>query len=209
VEAAVERYYRTVQLSTARRERIRQTIKARLDAMAAVSEREIGRCHGELRSLEEQERKLLQKHYQDRISDTLYDEEQHRIAAERQAAEAIIERLSVQFDDIEETLDLALGLTNDIQAAYLKASPTVRRLFNQAIFERIEVENEDVAGVTLAEPFRDLLAADLLDKAGKPEVVEPPSDRSPGRAGQESLVAGSISGCGVGTAGFEPATSRV
>ena len=209
VEAAVERYYRKVQLSKARQRRIRQTIKARLDAMAAVSERETARCHGELRSLEEQERKLLQKHYADRISDSLYDEEQQRIAREREAAEAIILRLSVQFDDIEETLDLALGLTEDIQAAYLKASPTVRRLFNQAIFERIEVENEEVADVSLAEPFHDLLAADLLDKAGQPEVVEPPSDQSPGRAAPESLVAGSISGCGVGTAGFEPATSRV
>ena len=204
VEAAIERYYRNVQLSKARQQRIRAAIKARLDEMSAISEREVGRCTGELRTLEEQERKLLQKHYQDRISDKLYDEEQRRIAAEREAAEAIIARLSVQFDDIEETLDLALSLTDDIQAAYAKASPTVRRLFNQAIFEWIRVSDEDVDEVSLAEPFRDLLASDLLNGLNLPQ-----NDQTPGRVAQGSLVAGSITGEVVGAAGFEPATSRV
>jgi site-specific DNA recombinase len=183
----VERYYSTVQLSKARQQRIRAIIKARLDAMAAVSERETRRCHSQLRTLEEQERKLLQKHYEGRVSDKLYDEEQHRIAAERQAAEAIIERLSLQFDDIEKTLDLALGLTDDIQAAYMKALPTVRRLFNQAFFEWIKVRAEDVTDVALAEPFRDLLADDLLDELApvEDEKTTTPADR-------DSLVAGSI-----------------
>jgi site-specific DNA recombinase len=206
VEASVERYYRNVQLSKSRQRRIRAAIKARLDEMAAVSKRETRRCHGELRALEEQERKLLQKHYQDRISNKLYDEEQRRIAAEREAAEAIIARLSVHFDDIEETLDLALDLTDDIQAAYAKASPTVRRLFNQAIFEWIKVSSEEVSEVALAEPFRDLLAADLLEpvEAG---ASQPQSDQ-PQNLG-DFLVAGSISGVEVGRAGLEPATLRL
>ncbi len=206
VEASVERYYHTVQLSKDRQRRIRAAIKARLDEMAVVSKRETRRCHGELRALEEQERKLLQKHYQDRISDTLYDEEQQRIAAEREAAEAIIARLSVRFDDIEETLDLALDLTDDIQAAYAKASPTVRRLFNQAIFEWIKVSSEEVSEVSLTEPFRDLLAADLLEpvEAG---ASQPQSDQPQDRG--DFLVAGSISGVEVELAGLEPATSWV
>jgi site-specific DNA recombinase len=206
VEASVERYYRTVQLSKSRQRRIREAIKARLDEMAAVSEREVGRCHGELRALKEQERKLLQKHYQDRISDTLYDEEQQRIAAEREAAETIIARLSVRFGDIEETLDLALDLTDDIQAAYAKASPTVRRLFNQAIFEWIKISSEEISDVSLAEPFRDLLAADLLEPV-EARASQPQSDRPQDQG--DFLVAGSISGVEVGAAGFEPATSRV
>jgi DNA invertase Pin-like site-specific DNA recombinase len=201
VEAAVERYYRKVQLSKSRQRRVRAAIKARLDEMAAISERELARCNGELRTLDEQERTLLQKHYQGRVSDKLYDEEQRRIATEREAAEAIIARLSVQFGDIEETLDLALSLTDDIQAAYIKASPTVRRLFNQAIFEWIKISSEEVSEVELAEPFRDLLADDLLVVLEAPE-----NDQTPDPVGQGALVAGSISGCGVVPAGFEPAT---
>lgn len=95
-----------------------------------LSKQEASRCHTELRTLEEQERTLLHRRYEGRVSDKLYKEEQFRIAAEREAAEAILARLALRFDDIDETLDLALDLTNDIQAAYIKASPTIRRLLN-------------------------------------------------------------------------------
>lgn len=215
VEAAIERYYRRVQLSPSRQRRIRQTIRARLDEMAAAAEQELGRCHSALRALEEQERKLLQKHYQDRISDKLYDEEQHRIAIEREAAEVVIDRLSVRFDDLKETLDSALKLTDDVQAAYITASPTVRRLFNQAIFEWVRINDEEVAEARLAEPFRDLLAPDFLDvlRATGRELQAVPvgaeNDETPGRVGQGLFVAGSITGEMVEPAGLEPATSAL
>lgn len=203
VEAAIERYYRHVELSKAQQERVRQAIKAHLDDMAATSEREMSRCNAELLALEEQERKLLQKFYEDRISENLYNEEQRRIAVERESAEAILSRLTVQFSDIEETLDLALGLVDDIQAAYLQASPTVRRLFNQAIFEWIKVSKEEVSDAALAKPFRDLLSADLVDD------LAPVEEKTADQPDQDDLVAGSIRREVVGAAGFEPATSRV
>jgi site-specific DNA recombinase len=203
VEAAVERYYRTVQLSKSRQSRIRAAIRERLDEMASVSKQELERCNGELRSLDEQERTLLQKHYQGRVSDKLYDEEQVRIAREREAAEAIIERLLLQFDDIEQTLDLALDLTDDIQAAYGKAGPTVRRLFNQAIFEWIKIDNEEVSEAEFAEPFRDLLADDLLVELGPPEPDQVPDPVEP-----DHLVTGSINNCLARPTGFEPVTLR-
>ncbi len=173
--------------------------------MVALSKQEASRCHAELRTLEEQERTLLHRHYEGRVSDKLYKEEQFRIAGEREAAEAILARLSLRFDDIDETLDLALDLTNDLQAAYIKASPAIRRLLNGAIFEWIKIRTEDVADVALAEPFRDLLANDLLDEL---EAIERRA-KKPGQEGPASLVAGSMMGDLVGAAGFEPATSRV
>jgi site-specific DNA recombinase len=205
VEAAIERYYRNVQLSKARQQRIRQAIKARLDDMAALSKQEVSRCHTELQTLEEQERTLLHRHYEGRVSDKLYKEEQFRIAGEREATETILARLSLSFDEIEETLALALDLTNDIQAAYIKASPTIRRLLNGAIFEWIKISDEDVADAALAAPFRDLLADDLLDEL---EATKPTAEKS-GQKEPASLVAGSMMGDLVGAAGFEPATSRV
>jgi site-specific DNA recombinase len=232
IEDAIVAYYRKVQLSKARQERIRQAIRARLDEMAAVSERELTRCNQELRTLAEQEKKLLRAHYEDRISPQLYDEEQARIAREREAATDIIARLSVQFGDLEQTLELALKLTDDIQAAYARSTPTVRRLFNQALFEGIDISDEDVASATLATPFADLLADDLLDEPVTTE--EQPSEAPPGwpddgrrvpvgaglwgrPADDEGpdpwrpgpFAVGSINRRMVGAAGFEPATSRV
>jgi site-specific DNA recombinase len=204
VEARIERYYRNVELSKATQRRIRKAIRARLEDMAALSKQEASRCHGELRTLEEQERTLLHRHYEGRVSDKLYKDEQFRIAGEREAAEAILARLSLHFEDIDETLDLALDLTNDIQAVYIKASPTIRRLLNGAIFEQIRISAEDVVEVALAEPFRDLLADDLLDRLADIERRAKTPSQEP-----VSLVAGSMMGDLVGAAGFEPATSRV
>jgi site-specific DNA recombinase len=204
VEARIERYYSNVELSKATQRRIRKAIRARLEDMAALSKQEASRCHGELRTLEEQERTLLHRHYEGRVSDKLYKDEQFRIAGEREAAEAILARLSLHFEDIDETLDLALDLTNDIQAVYIKASPTIRRLLNGAIFEQIRISAEDVVEVVLAEPFRDLLADDLLDRLRAIENRAKAPTQEP-----VSLVAGSMMGDLVGAAGFEPATSRV
>lgn len=41
----------------------------------------------------------------------------------------------IKYDAILDTLDLALNLTDNIQAAYLQADTTERRLLNQAGFE--------------------------------------------------------------------------
>lgn len=54
-------------------------------------------------------------------------------------------------------LDVALELTDRLQAAYQLASPAIRGLLNQAIFKRIWIDNEAVNGVELAEPFADLI----------------------------------------------------
>ena len=69
-------------------------------------------------------------------------------------------------------LDEALALTDRIQTAYCRANPTQRRLFNQALFAAIWIDNEDVACSELAVPFDDLLAEDLLtETAWQPESV--------------------------------------
>jgi len=60
---------------------------------------------------------------------------------------------------------VALSLTEDIQAASRRADPTERRLFNQAFFERLEIDSEEVSGQQLAEPFAQLLAQDFMAEA--------------------------------------------
>ena len=42
------------------------------------------------------------------------------------------------------------------QAAYLQADPTEPRLFNQAFFERIEIDTEQIAGHKLTAPYAQL-----------------------------------------------------
>ncbi len=50
---------------------------------------------------------------------------------------------STAYDQVGEAIHHALALLEDCAAAYCKAGPKVLRLMNQAIFERIEVRDDN------------------------------------------------------------------
>ncbi len=163
IERAVIDYYATVKLNDARRERIRAVIHSHFDGLIAVAEREITRATRELERLDTEERKLLERHYADKVSNHIYDEEQVRIQRERTAAHKTINDLNLSYDKAHQTLQQALQLTEDVQAAYRRAGPTVRRFFNQAFFERLEIQEDEVTDATLAEPYRTILDEEFID----------------------------------------------
>ena len=153
VEAAIERRYATIQLTDHQRERVRDALTQHLDALAKVAEKETARARAELTRLDNEERKLLAAHYADRISDHIYTEEQARIRRQRDAADDLLRRHQIKHDAILETLEHALQLTDNIQAAYLQADNTERRLLNQALFEHFEIDTEEIDQHQLAPPF--------------------------------------------------------
>ncbi len=96
-------------------------------------------------------------HYEDRITDELFDDEQIRLRHRRQDAETLIDRLNLSFEDINETLDLALEiLDEDLHDLYLRADDGIRRLINQAIFNALFVCDETITKADLAGPFAEL-----------------------------------------------------
>jgi site-specific DNA recombinase len=221
VEAAVEQHYATVGLSEPERERVRRAIAEDLGERVSTVRQEVDRCEGILDQVKEQERKLLHMHYEGRITDELFDDEQTRLRAQRQDAETLIERLNIGYQDVAETLDLALEIIGeDVHDLYLRANDTIRRLLNQAIFKALCVSDEEVVGAELTEPFiqlhdldtairgvvdatTDIAPSAVVGASGpKAKVPDPWRDREP-------LAVGSISNVMVGAAGFEPATSRV
>ncbi|MGB0872681.1 MAG: hypothetical protein ACPGYP_06035 [Solirubrobacterales bacterium] len=58
----------------------------------------------------------------------------------------------------------ALSLSDRIYEAYCSARPSTRRLFNQAIFEWIRIDVEQVADVKYTEQFAALLSDDLASE---------------------------------------------
>ncbi len=206
VEESVVRYYSTVQLATSRRESIRQVLHSRFDGLLAVAEREIVRARRELERLDDQERKLLERHYADRVSERVYDQEQERIRCERAAAEKTLEELGGSYETNKRVLDLALNLTDDIQEAYRTASATERRMFNQAFFTRLEVREDEVVDAELAQPYRLLLDEEFIDAVASWNP-SPQGRRKNGRTPDHSLAGGSITDQMVELAGLEPATS--
>ena len=202
VESAIERHYATVQLTDDQRDRIRATVREHIDALARVAEKETARAGAEVTRLDNEERKLLNAHYQDKISDHIFAEEQERIRRERLAADELLRRYEVKYDAILDTLDIALDLTNEIQAAYLQADTTERRLLNQAFFERIEIDTEDISGDSLADPFEQIATlVDLTDRTAAATAAG--NARTPA----VSKVGGSYVNAVVDRSGLEPMTS--
>jgi len=183
----VIRHYAVVQIGQERREALRRTIRKRFESMTALSAEELTRAKGELTRLKEAERKLLQAHYADHVSEELFAEEQQRIRNERAVAEETAERLTGEYDVALGNLDTALELTANIQAAYDLAPPHIRRLMNQAIFKKLIVLDDRVVGYELHEPFRQLLDPDLSEALEAAERIpdwqlEPGSTPVPGAA---------------------------
>ena len=157
VESAVEDHYATVSLTEAERDEVRRAISDDLGERVATAKQEVDRCRGVLQEIREQERKLLNMHYEDRITGELFDEEQARLRLRRQDAEALIARLNLSYGDIADTLDYALEiLGEDLHDLYQRADDTIRRLLNQALFKALYVCDETITEAELAGPFAEL-----------------------------------------------------
>jgi site-specific DNA recombinase len=211
----IEKHYATVALTDLERDEIRKALAEDLGERVSTARHEIERCQGVLDEIKEQERKLLNMHYEDRISSELFDDEQARLRQRRQNAETLIERLGVGYQDVAETLDLALEIiSEDLQGLYLRADDTIRRLINQAIFKALYLSDEEITRAELAEPFIQLHRLQnnmrsVVDAATaeKPLGGGRTAKGSRPNRGQEPLDVGSISDVMVEPTGIEPVTS--
>jgi site-specific DNA recombinase len=218
VEAAIENHYHTITLHPDDCERMRRMVQTELSKMAKTSDEEIARCENLLADLKTQERKLMEKDYRDEISTELFSEESARIKRQRKDSEAIIARLNVEHDQIQDALDLVLGIfSRDLHDLYLRATPTQRRFLNQAIFAGLWVAHEDIERSEMTQPFAEIAvlaeARQIVEKAAQRQKKA----RQPAESGQApvpktetgALARGSIRTSMVELVGLEPTTSSL
>ena len=117
--------------------------------------------------LERQRDKLMEAHYAGAIPVDLLGREQERISRSLRDVETRLSATVSEFETIEGNLGKALDLAADCGAAYQQAPDHIKRMFNQAFFEKIFVVqiDETLADVKieaqLREPFDVLLGDDL------------------------------------------------
>ncbi|GAA4969396.1 recombinase family protein [Kineococcus glutinatus] len=171
VEQLVEEYYAQVQLPAALRTAIEATLRQELaDASREVAaERQALQLQQE--RLAGERTKLLQAHYAGAIPLDLLKVEQDRIAEQLAAVESRLATVNGDLATVERNLSAALDLLVDCQCAYLSAGPKVRRLFNQALFEKLYID-EDGVHAELAEPFQSLLGPAVAALRHDPGVGE-------------------------------------
>jgi site-specific DNA recombinase len=211
VEDLVEQQYATVQLPAELLDIIERDLRRDIVAHYDEARSEHTRLEGQRVRLVAEQEKLLQAHYADAVPLELMKREQDRIGKQL----GLIEERITATDDhqalVEANLERAMKLARDCQNAYLTAPPKIRRLFNQAFFTRLYVEDDDPIRVEFATPFNVLLA-----RGSKTEVDTQTdwaaleasfNDNDP--EAEDLEVVGLKEDQLVGAAGIEPATSRV
>jgi hypothetical protein len=78
----------------------------------------------------------------------------------------------VQREQVEANLQRALSLLDNARGQYLSAPGTVRRQMNQAVFARLWLVEDEIAGADLTPAYRRLLADDLAGEIATEEARE-------------------------------------
>jgi hypothetical protein len=98
----------------------------------------------------------------------LLKSEQDRITAQEQVARQELGATEADLGGWEDVLRTAIKLAGICHAAYVKARPSVRRRFNQAVLEAVYLKDRKVARAELSEVFAPLLSG---PSSNKPRVV--------------------------------------
>ncbi len=163
-ERQVERYWSRVELSRAEVAAIRVLARRHIATVLNNRERHLEKARARVAALEDERQKLLRAHYADALPLGLLKEEQHRIAGEMASAEALIAEHEADLGSINDRLDALLDILDDAQATYRQAPGVVRRQLNQAVFQRLYLDDDTVVGADLSQPYLRLLSPELPDQ---------------------------------------------
>ncbi|MCA1680067.1 MAG: recombinase family protein, partial [Actinobacteria bacterium] len=122
---------------------LREAMHEFVTAKAATAEAEAERHSRRLHELTLQQQKLVQLYYRDAISVEVLQAEQLRIADEQAQVERWQSQAIAQVDDVMQALDDALLLLCEPGEAYEQADPSLKKILNRAIFQRILIQVVD------------------------------------------------------------------
>ena len=145
VEREIEKLYDRIQIPVEVKAQIKERLQSVISSEKQKYDKEIEGLQGRKNELEHKRNKLMEAHYMDAIPLDFMKSEQQKITKELAAVEHEIKQHGLTFDEISENLSYALEMLNDCGAAYRSASDKIKRLMNQAIFEKIYIiSNEDI-----------------------------------------------------------------
>jgi site-specific DNA recombinase len=181
-EALLEDLYRRIQLPATWVDRLTDELEAEIvERQAEASERRVVLTKT-LARLAEERRKLLQAFYANAIPLDLLKAEQDRIGVAEQAAKAELQAAEGDLEGWQDVLQTAIRLAGNCHTAYLKARPSVRRRFNDAVLEAVYIKDRRIRRAEFSEVFAPLFSRPSSNKTLKVEVrgIEPlsPGDRS-------------------------------
>ena len=153
LEAQVEDLYARIQLPESWAERLREELAAEVIERQRddAAQREL--ITHRLAPAESERRKLLDAYYAGAIDVATLRVEQARIGADLTAANDRLADLDANLTEWQEILELAATLATRCGDAYRKGSDRTRKLFNAAVFERLDVKGGRLCREQYRPPF--------------------------------------------------------
>src|SRR5690625_1932193 len=202
VEAAVEDYCRRVQIPAHIATALRELIPSEFDRLFATAKTERKAQVAERDRLYDERTKLLKAHYAGAVPLDLLKTEQDRIARQIAFLDSRIEASEIEYDQARAHLDDCLALAGNAHAIYMSIDDSLRRIANQAFFERLTVTDDDAIDAEPGVPFDTLFNPEVQATA----LARQTSDGN--GLTQTGNVAGLNNDALVPPAGFEPASPR-
>jgi hypothetical protein len=137
--------YAGVRLTPRQQQIVRKAVEQYAGGLLQTAQRESERHARRLEELQREQQKLLHLFYKGSVAEEVLAAEQDRIEAERTEAHRWADAAAHDAGEVKHTLEEALKLLEVSQIAYRKATPHVRRLLNQALFDALLIRDEDVA----------------------------------------------------------------
>ena len=154
VERKIEQLYENIQLPHEVRVAVEEELQNVIAKEKEKYDAEMDGLLGQKRALEHKSEKLLEAHYSDAIPLELLKKEQAKITKELAAINHEIKQHNITFDQISQNLTDSLELLDDCAAFYKGASDTIKRLMNQAIFEKIYISCNKEVPLEIEEEYR-------------------------------------------------------
>jgi site-specific DNA recombinase len=161
LEKLVENHWSSVTLKSAQVAKIRGLILEHMGVVLPSSAANRNALEGELTTLDRDSQKVLDAYYADAIDVHELKNEQGRLAVQRGAIEAEASKHKYDEQEINRALEMCLDLLSDAQEHYVSADNLGRRELNQAMFEHLYVDDDEIVASDVDEAFRRLTSTTL------------------------------------------------
>jgi site-specific DNA recombinase len=172
-QEVVRHYFQRPWLTAEEQARARAAVEDYGRVQLRTAKGEADRATRRLAALKAEQQRLLQLAYRDLVDDEVLAAEQERIRQERALVTKWVATADRTMEDLQQALEEALTLVSLPGEAYTKATPAVRRMFNQAVFEQLYVID---AGAVSSVPSPWVIALERLAGRQEPQTAEVPAD---------------------------------
>ncbi|MDR1319902.1 MAG: recombinase family protein [Gracilibacteraceae bacterium] len=158
VETQIEQLYKRINLPKTMRYNIEADLLKFIDGISQESTTAQASLLREKSKIAHKQQKLLEAHYADALPLSLLKSEQEQLAKRLLEIERQMAAYDSDTKEMKAHIKSALDVLEDCGTHYKEAPDSIKRAFNQAIFERILVSPDCVVTAEYTAPFAALLA---------------------------------------------------